>query len=96
MDAIGTSLGDTQSWPQLTITSDTLRVVGHTAWDIGTTKSEESGGGEHVSHYLVVLRRGLKEWKINSLALVPEAPAAISAVGRSVSGAAVVPRRLEV
>ena len=46
-DAIGKSLGDAQSWPQLTITSDTLRVVGHTAWDIGTTKSEESGGGEH-------------------------------------------------
>ncbi len=78
-DAIGKSLGDAQSWPQLTITSDTLRVVGHTAWDIGTTKSEEAGGGEHVSHYLVVLRRGLKEWKINSLALVPEAPASNAA-----------------
>jgi uncharacterized protein (TIGR02246 family) len=59
------------NWPQMTITSDSTRAVGSTAWDIGTTHSQGSGG-ERVSHYLVVLRRGLKFWKINSLALVPE------------------------
>jgi uncharacterized protein (TIGR02246 family) len=73
------------NWPQMTITSDTVRVFGHTAWDIGTTRSQPSGGGEQVSHYLVVLRRGLKNWKINSLAVVPEtrsANAADSAANR--------------
>ena len=59
-------------WPHMTISSDTVRVVGHTAWEIGTTRSQDSAGGEEVSHYLVVLRRGLKSWKINSVAVVPE------------------------
>jgi uncharacterized protein (TIGR02246 family) len=67
------------NWPHMTINSDTVRVVGHTAWDIGTTRSQSSGGNERVSHYLVVLRRGLKYWKINSLALVPERNTADSA-----------------
>jgi uncharacterized protein (TIGR02246 family) len=59
-------------WPQMTISSDTVRVVGNTAWDIGTTRSQDSAGGEQISHYLVVLRRGLKSWKVNSVAVVPE------------------------
>jgi uncharacterized protein (TIGR02246 family) len=58
-------------WPQTTIESDTLRVVGNTAWDIGTSRDRIAGGGEQVSRYLVVLRRGLKYWKISALALVP-------------------------
>lgn len=59
-------------WPQLTaVTPDTLRVVGKTAWETGTTRAQPSGGGEQVSRYLIVLRRGLKYWKINSLAVVP-------------------------
>ena len=71
-DAIrGAMAAEAPNWPQLTITSDSMRAVGSTAWDIGTTRAS-SGGGERVSHYLVVLRRGLKYWKINSLALVPE------------------------
>ena len=61
-------------WPQTTIESDSLRVVGHTAWDIGTTRDRMAGGGEQVSRYLVVLRRGLKFWKISALALVPVSP----------------------
>ena len=61
-------------WPQTTIESDSLRVVGHTAWDIGTTRDRMSGGGEQVSRYLVVLRRGLKFCKISALALVPVRP----------------------
>jgi uncharacterized protein (TIGR02246 family) len=71
-DAIREAMAaEAPNWPQLTITSDSMRAVGSTAWDIGTTRAG-SGGGERVSHYLVVLRRGLKYWKINSLALVPE------------------------
>jgi uncharacterized protein (TIGR02246 family) len=59
-------------WPQLTaVNPDTLRVVGKTAWETGTTRAQPSGGGEQVSHYLIVLRRGTKYWKINSLAQVP-------------------------
>jgi uncharacterized protein (TIGR02246 family) len=58
-------------WPQTTIESDTLRVFGNTAWDIGTSRDRLAGGGEQVSRYLVVLRRGMKYWKISALALVP-------------------------
>jgi len=59
-------------WGQITITSDTLRVVGSTAWDVGTARVQLSGGGEQVSHYLTVLRRGLKSWKLDRVAVVPE------------------------
>jgi uncharacterized protein (TIGR02246 family) len=62
---------DAPRWPQTTIDSDSLRVVGHTAWDFGTTRDQQPGGGEQVNRYLVVLRRGLKYWKINALAVVP-------------------------
>jgi uncharacterized protein (TIGR02246 family) len=63
---------ESPQWPEISIEPDSTRVVGHTAWETGTTHMRESGGGERVSHYLIVLRRGLKYWKINSLALVPE------------------------
>jgi hypothetical protein len=52
--------------------SDTVRVFGNTAYDVGTVRTSRSGGDEDVGHYLVVLRRGLKVWNINSLAVVPE------------------------
>ena len=64
------------TWTQLTITSDTLRVVGNTAWDVGTSRRQLSEGGEQVAHYLSVLRRGLKSWKLDRLAVVPESPTA--------------------
>jgi ketosteroid isomerase-like protein len=70
---------DAARWPQMTITSDTLRVVGSTAWDVGTTHSQRSGGGDDVSHYLVILRRGMTSWKINRLAVVPESHTASAA-----------------
>jgi uncharacterized protein (TIGR02246 family) len=79
-DAIRTAVAaDAPTWPQMTITSDTLRVVGNTAWDVGTTRSQRSEGGEEVSHYLVVLRRGPKYWKVSRLAAVPESRAANAA-----------------
>jgi uncharacterized protein (TIGR02246 family) len=72
-DAIRKSLAtDAPTWPKMTITSDTVQVFGNTAYDVGTTRSQRSAGGEEVSHYLVVLRRGMKEWTIKSLAVVPE------------------------
>ena len=55
-----------------TISSDLVRVWGHTAYDMGTVSMTGSDGKTQVSHYLVVLRRGLKEWNISSLAVVPE------------------------
>ncbi len=71
--AIGKALAEeSATWTPTTISSDTMRVFGNTAWDVGTMRSSRSAGGENVSHYLVVLRRGLKEWKISSVAVVPE------------------------
>ena len=58
---------------KMSIASDSVRVFGNTAWDVGTVRTSRPGGDEEVSHYLVVLRRGVKTWKINSLAVVPEA-----------------------
>jgi uncharacterized protein (TIGR02246 family) len=67
------------TWTQLTITSDTLRVVGNSAWDVGTSRRQLSEGGEQVAHYLTVLRRGLKYWKVDRLAVVPESHSANAA-----------------
>ena len=64
---------DAPGWSQITLASDTLRVFGNTAWDVGSMSSQGSGDDPSVSRYLVVLRRGLQEWKISSVALVPEA-----------------------
>lgn len=59
-------------WSKMSIASDTVRVFGNTAYDVGTVRNSHSGGAEDVSHYLVVLRRGLKVWTISSVAVVPE------------------------
>jgi ketosteroid isomerase-like protein len=72
-EAIRAAIGrNAPQWTQITITSDTLRIVGNTAWDVGTSRTQGSGGKERVSHYLTVLRRGTKSWKIDRLAVVPE------------------------
>lgn len=71
--AIGESLAaESANWTTTTITSDTIRVFGNTALDIGRMSGAD---GANASRYLVVLRRGIKEWKVNSLAIVPEQPA---------------------
>ena len=70
---IGKALAeDAPHWGPSTFSSDTMRVFGNTAWDVGTMSSQGSAGDATVSHYLVVLRRGLKAWKISSVAAVPE------------------------
>ena len=75
-EAIGKALAEESAkWAQTTFSSDTMHVYGNTAWDVGTMKSPSSTGKENVSHYLVVLRRGLKGWKISSVAVVPESHA---------------------
>ena len=70
-DAIQKSL-EAGPWGKLSIESDTVRVFGNTAYDVGTARTSRSGGEEDVSHYLVVLRRGVNYWKVSSLASVPE------------------------
>jgi ketosteroid isomerase-like protein len=45
---------------KLSIESDTVRVFGNTAWDVGTSRTSRAGSAEEVSRYLVIFRRGLK------------------------------------
>jgi ketosteroid isomerase-like protein len=72
-EAIGKALGEEAAgWRQLTLASDTMRVFGNTAWDVGSMTSTGSDGETSVSRYLVVLRRGVQSWKISSVAVVPE------------------------
>jgi len=59
------------SWKQISLASDKTQVYGNTAWDAGTMSSGGSDGEPSVSRYLVVLRRGLQDWKVVSLAVVP-------------------------
>ncbi|MGN6393829.1 MAG: YybH family protein [Gemmatimonadales bacterium] len=71
-DAIGKALAkDSPTWKPMNINSDTLRVFGNTAWDVGTLTNTDSTS-DTPSRYLVVLRRGITTWKISSLAVVPE------------------------
>ena len=69
--AIGKAMGEeAASWKQVTLSSDTTRVFGNTAWDVGSMRSG-TDGEPSVIRYLVVLRRGVQDWKISSLAVVP-------------------------
>jgi len=71
--AIGAALAEeAASWGPTTFSSDTVRVFGNTAWDVGTLNSQGPEGKASVSRYLVVLRRGLQQWKISSVAVVPQ------------------------
>ncbi|MEP6591465.1 MAG: nuclear transport factor 2 family protein [Gemmatimonadota bacterium] len=63
------------SFTHVVITSDSMTVYGNTAVDHGTAKFHSAGKPELVERYLVVLRRGMKEWKVVSLANVPVLPA---------------------
>ena len=73
--AIGKALADeAPTWQHMTITSDTMRVFGNTAWDVGTLTSRTAEGTADVSHYLVVLRRGVETWRVSSLAVVAQKP----------------------
>jgi uncharacterized protein (TIGR02246 family) len=70
-EAIGKSL-ESGPWMKMSLTSDSVRVFGNTAYDLGTVRMSGSEGHDGVSHYLVVLRRGMTAWKLNAVAVVPE------------------------
>ena len=61
------------NWGQISLSSDTTRVFGNTAWDVGSMSSV-GPDGERSQRYLVVLRRGVQTWQISSVAVVPETP----------------------
>ena len=72
-EAIGSAMkSESASWGQITLASDTMRVFGNTAWDVGELRGKGPQGESSGSRYLVVLRRGIQSWKISSLAVVPE------------------------
>ena len=60
------------NWKQITLSSDTMRVFGNTAWDAGSMSIKGSDGVQSATRYLVVLRRGIQTWQVSSLAVVPE------------------------
>ena len=62
--AINKSLTDAAPLPHMVIESDSIRVFGNTAIDVGTLKMHPSGAPEIVTRYIVVLRRGFNEWKL--------------------------------
>jgi uncharacterized protein (TIGR02246 family) len=70
-EAIGKSL-ESGPWLKMSLTSDTVQVFGNTAYDVGTARMSGSDGHEDVSHYLVVLRRGVTAWKVKAVAVVPQ------------------------
>ena len=69
--AIGKAMGDAGNWPHAVIKSDSVRVYGATAVDVGTWTTHPAEGGEMVSHYLVVLRHDMNGWKLAYVADVP-------------------------
>jgi ketosteroid isomerase-like protein len=62
---------DAPTWPHMVLASDTVRVYGGTAVDFGTATLHPKDGGEQVSRYMAVLRRGVRGWKLASVAQVP-------------------------
>ena len=59
------------NWNAATITSDTMRVYGHSAWDVGVFTTTGPNGEKITSRYLVTLRRGLTQWKLARVANIP-------------------------
>jgi uncharacterized protein (TIGR02246 family) len=64
-------LTDADNWPHVVIKSDSVRVYGATAIDVGTWTEHPAGGGEMVNRYLVVLRHDMNGWKLMYAADVP-------------------------
>jgi uncharacterized protein (TIGR02246 family) len=55
----------------MVLASDSVRVYGNTAVDVGTVTIHPEGGGEAVADYMAVSRRGMTGWKLVSVAVVP-------------------------
>lgn len=70
-EEIGKAMADdSKNWAHAVITSDTLRVYGSTAVDIGTFTTHPAGGAEQVSRYTSVLRRGINGWKLTHVVVM--------------------------
>ena len=61
------------TWAHSVISSDTVRVYGSTAVDIGTFTVHPAGGGEVVNRYTSVLRRGMRGWKLTHVIVMTPA-----------------------
>lgn len=59
------------AWPHAVIKSDTVKVYGATAVDVGTWTTHPKEGGEMVTRYLAVLRHDMNGWKVQYVANVP-------------------------
>lgn len=59
------------TWPHAVVESDTTRVYGGTAVDLGTWTVHPADGGEMKFRYVTILRRGISGWKITHVSLVP-------------------------
>lgn len=68
---IAKAMGDASDWPHAVIHSDSVRVYGSTAVDVGTFTMHPAEGGELKHRYLVVLRHDMNGWKIAYAADVP-------------------------
>ncbi len=64
----------TREIPHIIIASDSMVVYGNTAVDTGKLTQHPAAGGELVSHYMVVLRRDMKGWKIMRVSDTPVMP----------------------
>jgi uncharacterized protein (TIGR02246 family) len=61
---------ESKDWAHAVIASDTTRVYGSTAVDIGTFTVHPAGGGEVVNRYTSVLRRGMRGWKLTHVVVM--------------------------
>jgi uncharacterized protein (TIGR02246 family) len=59
------------NWPHTVITSQSVKLYGTTAVDVGTVAMHPKEGGEMMYHYLVVLRHGVNGWKLQDIAVAP-------------------------
>lgn len=70
-EEIGKAMADaSKSWAHAVIQSDTVRVYGSTAVDMGTFTTHPEGGAEQVDRYTTVLRRGINGWKITHVVVM--------------------------
>ena len=70
-EEIGKAMADaSKGWAHAVIQSDTVRVYGSTAVDIGTFTTHPEGGAEQVDRYTTVLRRGINGWKITHVVVM--------------------------
>ncbi|MBA2627332.1 MAG: nuclear transport factor 2 family protein [Gemmatimonadales bacterium] len=60
----------------ITLTSNSVKVFGATAYDIGTIRTTNDDGTTSNAQYLVVTRRDRNNWLLTSVAVIPEAPPA--------------------